>query len=60
MVKVFEDPVQLTDPLVKLGVTTIVATTGVDPLLVAVKDGMVGVLVPLAARPIEGWSLVQE
>ena len=57
MEKVFEGPVQLTDPLVKVGVTTIVATTGTGSLLLTAKEAISPV--PLDARPMPGWSLVQ-
>jgi ABC-type multidrug transport system permease subunit len=45
-------PVQVVPPFVKLGVTVIVATTGVDPGLIAINDAISPV--PLAANPIEG------
>ena len=51
-------PVQPTLPLVKVGVTTIVATTGVVPLFTAEKEGIFPF--PEAANPIEAVSLVQE
>ena len=54
MVKVIGTPGQL----LALGVTVIVATTGVVPELVAVNDGILPV--PLAASPIEGALFVQE
>ncbi len=57
MVNVFAGPSQVTDPFSKWGVTTIVATSGDVPALVAVNDGIFPV--PLAASPIVGWSLVQ-
>lgn len=44
-------------PLVKVGVTMIVAVTVVVPVLVAVNEAMSPD--PLAARPIEGVLLVQ-
>ena len=50
MVKVFAGPLQLTPPLVKVGVTTMVATTGAIPVFTAVKLAMLPV--PLAARPM--------
>jgi hypothetical protein len=56
MVKVFEGPVQLTDPFVKVGVTVIVAVTGVVPLFVAVKDAILPL--PLAAKPMLVLSFV--
>ncbi|MNF94328.1 hypothetical protein D3C84_770350 [compost metagenome] len=49
---------QSTLPLLKVGVTTIVATIGVVPVLMAVKAGMFPV--PDAANPIEAVLLVQE
>lgn len=57
MVNVRGVPVQVTPPLVKLGVTVMVATTGVCVVFTAVKAAMLPV--PLAARPIEGVLLVQ-
>jgi hypothetical protein len=58
MVKVFDDPVQETLPLVKVGVTSIVATTGDVVVLVAVNEAMSPV--PLAAKPILVVVLVHE
>ena len=40
-----------------LGVTVIVAVTGVVPVLIAAKDGIF--TVPVAARPIDGVEFVQ-
>lgn len=40
MVNVFAEPIQFTLPLLKEGVTVTVATIGVVPELVAVKDGI--------------------
>jgi hypothetical protein len=57
MVKFCGVPLQVTAPNVYLGVTVIVATTGVVPALVAVNEAMSPL--PLAARPIEAASLVQ-
>ena len=57
MVNVFVEPGQPAPPFVKVGVTTIVATTGDVPLLVAVKDAIPPV--PVAANPIPGLLLVQ-
>lgn len=57
MVNVRGVPVQVTPPLVKLGVTVIVATTGVCVVFTAVKAAMLPL--PEAARPIEGVLLVQ-
>ena len=48
--KVLIGPVQFILPLAKVGVTVIVATTGVVPELVAVKEGIDPV--PLAAKPM--------
>jgi len=57
MVKDFEGPAQAAEPLVKVGVTTMVATTGTVPGLIAVKDGMLPV--PEAGSPMEGAEFVQ-
>ena len=57
MVNDFVGPVQLTPPLVKVGVTTIVAITGAVPVLTAVKLAMLPM--PLAARPMLVSELVQ-
>ncbi len=56
MVKVLAGPSQVTLPLVKCGVTEIVAVTGEVPVLTAEKE----VISPLpnAARPMDGVSLV--
>jgi hypothetical protein len=53
----FVGPLHVTAPNVYFGVMVIVATTGVEPLLVATNDPMFPV--PLAARPIDAVSLVQ-
>ena len=53
MVKVSVGPVH---PLAE-GVTLMVATTGVDPVFTAANETMLPL--PLAARPMEGWLLVQ-
>jgi hypothetical protein len=53
MVKVCTAPLH---PLA-VGVTVIVAVTGVVPVLIALKDGMLPV--PLAASPMDGLLLVQ-
>ena len=50
MVKVFVGPLQLTLPEINVGVTTMVATTGADPVLIAVKAAMFPI--PEAARPM--------
>jgi hypothetical protein len=57
IVKVLGVPVQLMPPLANVGVTVIVAICGVDPVLMAVNDGIVAV--PLAPRPIVVLLLVQ-
>ncbi len=53
-----EGPGQLTVPKLKVGVTTMVAITGAFPLLMAIKEAISPV--PPDARPMPGWSLVQE
>ena len=50
-------PVQLTPPFSNVGVTVIVAITGLVPVLMAVKAGIFPI--PEAAKPIEVKSLVQ-
>ena len=50
-------PVQLTPPFSNVGVTVIVAITGLVPVLIAVKAGISPV--PDAANPIEVKSFVQ-
>jgi hypothetical protein len=57
MVKVLAVPTQLTPPLIKVGVTVMVATTGNIVVLVAIKVGMLPT--PFAARPIDGVLFVQ-
>ena len=57
MVKVIGVPLQVTPPLVKAGVTVMVAVTGAVVALVAVKLAILPV--PLAARPMDGVLLVQ-
>ena len=57
MLNVVAVPTQLTPPLVKVGVTVIVATTGVVVTLVATNVGMLPV--PLAAKPIAVLLFVQ-
>ncbi len=52
IVKDFADPLQLTEPLVKVGVTTMVAIIGAVPLFMAVKEAILPV--PPDARPIPG------
>ena len=56
MVKLWGVPGQLTEPLVKVGVTVIVAVTGELVLLVAVKEAILPE--PLAAKPIDGVLLL--
>ena len=56
IVKVFVEPVQLTPPFVKVGDTTMVATTGEVPVFAAVKAKMLPL--PEAANPIPGVSFV--
>jgi len=56
-VNVAGDPVQVVPPLVKEGVTVIVAVTADEPLFTAVKEGIFPV--PLVAKPIEVALLVQ-
>ena len=58
MVNVWVGPSQVTDPLVKCGVTITEATTGKAVLLVAVKEGIFPF--PVAAKPIPALLLVQE
>ena len=50
-------PVQLTPPFSNVGVTVIVAITGLVPVLIAVKAGIFPL--PDAANPIEVKSFVQ-
>ena len=57
MVNVVAVPVAVTPPLVKVGVTVIVATTGVVPVFTAVNTGRLPV--PLAASPILDVLFVQ-
>ena len=57
IVKVVAMPVQLTPLLLKVGVTVMVATTGVVVMLVAIKVGILPV--PLAGMPIDAAVLVQ-
>ena len=58
MVKVLVDPWQDTDPFENVGVTMMVATTGVNPAFTVVKALMLPV--PVAARPIPGVSLTHD
>ena len=57
IVKLVVGPVQGTPPLVKVGVTVIVAVTGDVPVLMAVNAAILPV--PLAPSPIEGVLLTQ-
>ena len=57
MVKMEAVPVQLTPPLVYVGVTVMVSTTGAVPVLMAVKANMFPT--PLAAKPMEVFLFVQ-
>jgi hypothetical protein len=57
IVKVCCGPVQITVPFSKLGVTVIVAVTGEVPEFTALKEIFP---LPVAPKPIEGVSLVQE
>lgn len=57
IVKVCEGPIHVTEPFVKFGVTVIVATTGVVPVLTAVKAAMLPE--PGEASPMPGVSFVQ-
>jgi hypothetical protein len=57
MVNIFEGPSQVTPPLVKWGVTSMVATMGSVPELIAV-NGAMKLPVPLAANPMDGSLLV--
>ncbi len=58
MVNIFGGPSQVTPPVVRCGVTSMVATIGSVPELMAVKGAII-FPVPLAAKPIEGSLLVQ-
>jgi len=57
IVNVWAVPEQLVPPLLKVGVTVIVALIGAEPVLVAVKAGSEPV--PLAPRPIAVFELLQ-
>lgn len=57
MVNVLEVPTQLTLPLVKVGVTVIVAVTGALVVFVAIKDAILPE--PVAGKPIEGVLFTQ-
>ena len=58
IVKLVVGPVQGTPPLVKVGVTVIVAVTGDVPVLMAVNAAILPV--PLANNPIEGVLFVHK
>ena len=51
IVNVRDGPGHVTPPAVYCGVTVIVATTGVEPLFIAVNEAILPV--PLAASPID-------
>ena len=57
MVNVLAVPAQLTPPLVKVGLTVMVAVTADDVALVAMKEAMFPL--PLAANPIDGVLFTQ-
>ena len=57
MVKVIDGPTQLVPPLVKVGDTVIVATTGALVTFVAIKDRILPL--PDATRPIDAVLFVQ-
>lgn len=57
IVKLLAVPVQVTPPLVKLGVTVMVATTGNGVAFLAIKAGILPV--PLTPNPICGVLFVQ-
>ena len=56
-VKVLAGPTALTPPLVKVGKTVIVATTGEAPVLTAIKDAILPV--PDVSMPILALLLLQ-
>jgi hypothetical protein len=58
MVNVIGVPGQLTPPAVYVGVTVIVPEIGVVPVFVAVSA--IGLLVPLAGKPMDGLLFVQD
>jgi len=58
IVKVSSGPVQLTPPFVNVGVTTIVATTGAVPALIAVNEAILPV--PVAGNPMPVVVFVHE
>jgi hypothetical protein len=57
IVNVLDVPTQLTPALVKVGVTVIVAVTGLLVVLVAIKEAMLPA--PVAANPIDGVLFTQ-
>ena len=57
MVNDFDGPSQTFVPVVKCGVTVIVANTGRDPVLMAANDAILPV--PVAASPMDGVLFVQ-
>ena len=57
IVKLCDGPVHVTEPLSKVGVTTIVATSGDVPVLMPLKLTILPD--PMAARPIVVLSLTQ-
>ena len=57
MVKILDGPSQVTEPLVKCGMTVIVAITGIVPLFTAVKGRMLPL--PLAPKPMVVVLLAQ-
>ena len=57
IVNVFDEPTQLTEPFVKVGVTMMVPLIGDVPVLVPVKDGISPL--PLVPKPMEVFELVQ-
>ena len=58
MVNVLDGPVQEPPSLIKVGITTMEATMGDNPLLMAINGGMSPE--PLAESPIPGVLFVQE
>ena len=57
MVKLLVGPVQFTPPLLNVGMTTMVATTGAAEVLIAVNEAMLPF--PESASPMEDASLIQ-
>ena len=58
MVNSLDSPSHEVSPFSNVGITVIVATTGVFPLFTTVKDGISPF--PLAAKPMEVVLFVQE